>query len=205
MGRAKIVCEKSLQDVVILNLIEPLTPSPQQQQFFDRIVREESAQSETGRKRSKILLAYSHADSPWLERVRTYLKEFEDEGFEVDVWDELQLAAGKKWELEIAAALKVIKIAILLISTDFLNSNAIMDNEFPPLLEAAEQDGAVVLPVILKPSRFTKNPYLCQYPPLNHPEKPLITLSEARQEEVLIRLTETIDENIRDINPTLTR
>ncbi len=97
------------------------------------------------------------------------------------------------------------KIILLLISTDFLTSNPIANNEFPPLIEEAERDGALVLPLILKPCRYQKNPHLSQFPPTNDPNAPLISLTEGNQEVVFIRLIETIDENIRDINPSLTR
>ncbi|MCP5045677.1 MAG: TIR domain-containing protein [bacterium] len=205
-GRYKIVCQKSLEDVVIHGLIGELTPPPSQEPpLYDRIVRTIDKQTEILKKRNKLFIAYSRSDVQWLERVRTYLKEFEDEGFELDIWDDSQLDAGKKWEQVIEDAIAEIKVAVLLISTDFLASAFIVQNELPPLLEAAERDGTVILPLILKPSRFTKNPHLAQFQPVNDPDKPLITLPEGGQEEMMLRLTETIDDNLRDINPSLTR
>jgi Leucine-rich repeat (LRR) protein len=205
-GRYKVVCETSLEDVVIYGLIGELSPPPNQQPTqLDGIIRFGDNRPEIAARRSKILVAYSSIDSQWLERVRTHLREFEDEGFELDVWDDIQLNAGEKWEREIEEVIREIKIVILLISTDFLAADCIVNNELPPLLETAERDGAVILPLILKPSRFIKNPHMSQFQPVNDPEKPLIVLDEGRQEEVLIKLTEAIEDNLRDINPSLTR
>jgi hypothetical protein len=144
-------------------------------------------------------------DDLWLQRLRAHLKEFEDEGFEVDTWNEGQLVEGKKWERELPQVLAETKIILLLITTEFLTSYPIANNEFPPLIEEAERDGAVVLPLILKPCRYHKNPHLSQFQPANDEKAPIISLTEGNQEVVFIRLMETIDENIRDINPSLTR
>jgi internalin A len=205
-GRAKIVCKESLADVVIHGLIGDLQATTNQEpQMVDRIVRVTDDLGSAIKKRSTLFVAYAHSDESWLLRLRAHLKEFEDEGFDVETWDETQLATGKKWERELPQALAETKIILLLISTDFLICDPVANNELPPLLEEAERDGAVVLPLILKPCRFLKNPHLSQFSPTNDPAAPLISLVEGNQEMVFIRLIETIDENIRDINPTLTR
>jgi hypothetical protein len=205
-GRYKIVCERSLEDVVLHGLIGELTPPPGlQPPLYDRVVRAGNKKDDAVKKRNKLLVAFARADKQWLDRVKTHLKEFEDEGFELDIWNDLQLNAGKKWERGIAEVFEEIKIVVLLVTTDFLVSDFIVKNELPPLLETAEQQGAVILPLIIKPCRFARNLNLAQFQTINDPERPLISLSESGQEEALLRLTETIDEQLRDINPTLTR
>jgi hypothetical protein len=102
----------------------------------------------------------------------------------------------KPW---INKALAAAKVAILLVSTDFLASDFIRTNELPPLLKAAENEGATILPVILKPCRFSKNKNLAEYQTVNDPEtEPLSKLSEDEQDEILLALIDRIDELTKD-------
>jgi hypothetical protein len=53
------------------------------------------------------------------------------------------LRAGDKWKREIEKALQRATAAVLLVSADFLASDFITDNELPPLLKNAEEQGRV--------------------------------------------------------------
>lgn len=203
-GRYKIVCYRSLEDVVIHGLLTAMIAPPSPQPTYHRVIPAVEQKILQPRRRNKIFIAYVQKDQVWMDRIRTHLKEFEDDGFELDVWDDEQLNTGSKWEREIARAAAEAKIALLLISTDFMAADFITKNELPPLLETAERDGAMILPLILKPSRFRKNPHISHFKPVNHPDQPMISIPESQQEEILVSLTETIEENIRDINPFLT-
>lgn len=145
-------------------------------------------------KRKKIFICYSHSDTEWLKRVQTHLSALEDDMADIDVWDDTQIRAGMKWETEIAKALSEAKISVLLISADFLASDFIKENELPPLLDAAREKGTVILPLILKPSRFEKNKNLSQFQAINPPANPLILLDEGKQEEILVKLVDRIEE-----------
>jgi hypothetical protein len=146
--------------------------------------------------RTKVFISYSHHDREWLTRLQKHLKTLENEGIDVDVWDDTRIKAGDKWKREIKRALDEAKIAVLLISTDFLSSDFIAKNELPPLLEAAKQNGAVILPLILKPSRYTRHKELSEFQAVNDPDRPLIKLKEAEQEEILVKLTGIIEDNL---------
>ena len=74
--------------------------------------------------------------------------------------------------------------AVLLISADFLASNFILENELPPLLEKAEKEGVKILPVILKPCRFTRDKLLSKFQAVNMPENPISGMSEHESELV---------------------
>ena len=92
-------------------------------------------------------------------------------------------------------ALSSAKVAILLVSTDFLASDFISKIELPVLLKGAERDGATILPLILKPSRFTKHKGLSEFQAVNDPTKePLSKLKEEKQDEILLKLTDRIAE-----------
>jgi hypothetical protein len=149
-------------------------------------------------KRSTVFISYSHQDGEWLARLRIHLRPLERED-KVEIWDDTKIAPGTKWNEEIKKALSHTKVAVLLVSADFLASDFIAADELPPLLLAAEEDGARILPLILSPSRFRKTKSLAQFQAVNDPEKPLISLSRADQETVLVKLSEDIERYLKDM------
>jgi hypothetical protein len=145
--------------------------------------------------RTKAFISYSHADIEWLKRLHVHLTPLiRDQN--IDVWDDTQIGTGKKWFDEIGKALDAAKVAILLISADFLASDFIANVELPALLQAAEKDGAIILGVILSPSRFLKTP-LSQFQTINDPQRPLINLSKGEQEEVLVKLSYAVEDALK--------
>lgn len=195
-GKNKVMCEKSLADVRVSNLLSDTLASKPEKPVHSEFLKYSENENQP-QERNKIFLSYSHSDGNWLKRVLTHLRALKHEGFEMDMWDDTQIKAGRKWEREIENAISEAKIAVLLISADFLASDFITQNELPPLLEAAEKDGAIIIPLILKPSRFTKNKNLSQFQAVNEPNNSLINLSEGEQEEILVKLTETIEEHLK--------
>jgi hypothetical protein len=83
---------------------------------------------------------------------------------------------------------------VLLVSADFFASEFIENNEFPALLAAAKTDGAIILPIIISPSLFTQRKELQQFQAVNSPERPLIKVKKAEQEETFLQVAKTISE-----------
>lgn len=135
--------------------------------------------------RTKVFISYSHSDKGYLTNIQRHFKPFLNQ---IDFWDDSKILPGQKWREEIEKAIDETKIAILLVSTDFLGSDFIANNELPPLLKAAEEDGAVILTVILKPCLFEEFPLLNQYQAMNPPSNPIIRMTEDEQEELFVNL-----------------
>ncbi len=143
--------------------------------------------------RNKVFISYSHKDKKWLGRVQNHIKDLENLGMSVELWDDTKIKPSMKWQDEIKKALATTKVAILLVSTDFLASEFIMSNELPPLLKAAEDDGAAILSVILEPCLYEKTE-LAQFQSTNAPGKPLSKMRKNGQDEVFVKLTNRISE-----------
>jgi len=141
----------------------------------------------------KIFVSYSHKDHEYLERLMVHLKPLEKQGL-IDPWVDTRLMAGDKWKKEIEKALKSAKAAILLISADFLASDFIIDNELPPLLQTAEQEGTLIIPVILKPCRFTREKNLREFQAINPPDEPVSLLDENERELVYDSVAQRIED-----------
>lgn len=143
--------------------------------------------------RTKIFVSYSHHDREWLDRLRTHLKPLE-RTYELEVWDDTRIKPGSKWREGIRQAIRTTRVAILLVSANFLASDFIITDELPPLLNAAEKEGATILPLILSPCRFLRTQSLSDFQSVNDPSKPLLSLPRGEQEEVFVRVSEFLED-----------
>ena len=105
----------------------------------------------------KVFISYSHYDKRWLDRLLIHLEPLSRD-YSIDIWSDRDIRTGTKWKLEIEKVIESCDIAILLISPDFLASKFIITNELPPLIEAAEHEGKLILPLIVSPSLFLTCP-----------------------------------------------
>ncbi len=138
-----------------------------------------------GKIRNKVFVSYSHLDTEYLSDIQRHFKPFLSH---IDFWDDTKIQPGQKWKDEIKKAISETKVAILLVSTDFLGSDFIATDELPPLLKAAELEGAVILLVILKPCLFEEFPELNQYQAMNPPSKSVLKLDYEEKEELYVNL-----------------
>lgn len=139
-----------------------------------------------------VFVSYSHADAKWLTGMRAHLKPLERRGV-IAQWDDTKIKPGTHWREEIQSALERAKVAVLLVSADFLASDFIATNELPPLLNAAKERGTLILALIVRPCRFEKTE-LAQFQAVNPPSKPLSALSSSRREDWYVKLSGIIED-----------
>jgi hypothetical protein len=148
----------------------------------------------TEEKKSMIFISYSHKDSIWLERVQTNLKVLKHQNIDFELWDDTRILGGHKWKEEIQKALELSKVAILIVSTDFLASDFIQNDELPILLKNAEKKGNIILPLIVGHSRFIKDKRLNVFQSINDPSKPLSGCDKTEYEKILVSLTDRVED-----------
>jgi hypothetical protein len=68
-------------------------------------------------------------------------------------------------------------------------SEFIAENELPPLLEAAEHEGTVILPVIISPCVMGN---ISEFQAVNPPSKPLVDLNRGDRDRVWVSVVESI-------------
>lgn len=133
--------------------------------------------------RDRIFICYSHRDSKWLERLHVHLRPLERTAGIIR-WDDTLLVSGNDWRSRIRDAISAAKVAILLISADFLASEFVQTEELPPLLASAASANATILPVIIGPSRFEQFEALARFQAVNNPSRPVISMNRSQQEQV---------------------
>jgi hypothetical protein len=139
---------------------------------------------------TKVFISYSHKDKKYLDRLHAHLIDLERKGM-IDLWSDTKIPAGANWRNEIENAIQSAKVAILLISADFLASKFVTESELPLLLTNAKAEGTVILPVILSPCSF-KYSELSQFQAINDPSNPLTSMSYNQKEELWTKVAETI-------------
>jgi formylglycine-generating enzyme required for sulfatase activity len=141
--------------------------------------------------RDQLFISYSHVDREWVVRLQTMIRPLV-RSHGLRLWDDSQIPPGAKWRQEIEAALAAAKVALLLVSSDFLASEFVTNSELPQLLTAAEEGGLRILWVPVRPSLVRRTP-ISAYQALLDPGRPLARMDPVEQEEALVEIALAIE------------
>ncbi|TGE26453.1 toll/interleukin-1 receptor domain-containing protein [Hymenobacter metallicola] len=143
--------------------------------------------------RTSVFISYSHADLHWREMLTLHLHPLVRDQ-QVHVWSDKDIRKGERWQDRIRRQLAQARVAIFLVSADFLASDFIHAEELPPLLVAAEREGAILLSIIVRPCAFRDSP-LSSLQAVNNPSQPLSGMSKTQRERVML----SVYEELRDV------
>lgn len=181
--------------------------SSQQRQEFSRTLTQSivhafenpehySRKTERERKANSVFISYSHVDKEYLDRLQIHLKPLHKKGV-IELWDDTRIKTGEKWKEQIENALARARVAILIVSADFLASDFIVDNELPPLLKVAESEGVKIIPVIAKPCGFTRDENLSVFQSINSPDVPITSMDGNEREKTYDQIASEIEAYFR--------
>jgi hypothetical protein len=97
-----------------------------------------------------VFISYSHRDEAEKNLLLTHLGVLQSHGL-LTLWSDDRISGGGDWEDDIEEAMDQAKIAILLVTANFLTSKFILEHEVRRLLERRRDEGLIVFPVIAKP------------------------------------------------------
>ena len=133
--------------------------------------------------RDQLFISYSHVDRDWVERLQKMIRPLVHSEA-LRLWDDSQIPAGAKWKVEIEKALASARVALLLVSDDFLASEFVINKELPPLLRAAEEEGLCILWVCLGPC-FYEATSIHEYQAVLPPGEPLEAMGPVQHKMAL--------------------
>lgn len=137
--------------------------------------------------RDSIFISYSHKDAKWLSEVKKHLSILEH-NHQLIIWDDTKLKTGSVWKNEILQSINRCKVAVLLVSNNFLASEFILKKELPKILKATKQDGITIFNLIIDTCAFHLTD-LETFQCLNNPHSPLEELKPHDRKKVLVSLT----------------
>jgi internalin A len=97
----------------------------------------------------RVFISYSHKDEELRAQLDANLKLYQRIGL-IDKWDDRLIKPGDEWNGEIDANLETADIILLLVSSDFLNSDFCWNKEMTRALERHDAGEAMVIPVIIR-------------------------------------------------------
>jgi hypothetical protein len=136
----------------------------------------------------QVFICYSHKDQKWLDDLQTHLKPYVRKG--LTAWSDKQIATGSKWLPEIEIALASAKVAVLLVTPDFLASDFIHEKELGPLLKKAEKGKVKIIWIPVRASSY-KETSLKDYQAAGDSEKPL-EIMKANRNKAWVKICEEI-------------
>lgn len=142
--------------------------------------------------RDLLFVSYSHADKQWLEKILKFLKPY----FPADrlvVWSDRAIHPGCKWQGAVDDALARTRLAVLLVSPDFLVSAFILERELPAFLAADQRREYVLLPILLTACPYRRS-VIGHYQFLHDTKTPLDRMPKPQRNAELVSICDKIDE-----------
>lgn len=74
--------------------------------------------------RKTVFISYGHIDTEWLKRLQVHPKPLERK-WSIELWSDKKIQPGSHWRDEIKDAITKARVAVLLVSADFIASEYI--------------------------------------------------------------------------------
>ncbi len=144
-----------------------------------------------------VFVSYSHKDKEWMELFRDMLSPLID-AEKISFWSDEHITPGQQWEKEIDKAMKSAKVAVLLVSLNFLKSDFIKNIELPYLLKAAEKEHVKLFWILVSNCLYEETP-LVKYHAANDTRRPLDTIqNKGEATSVVKKICEKLTKVVKD-------
>lgn len=175
----------------------PLRKSLHQQWERDLAGRSEMNENESTEPLN-VFISYSHKDEEFKDELVTMLAGLERRGV-IDAWQDRRIEEGDEWYQEIQNAINNCDLGVLLISSNFIASRFIQDDELPKLLRRRMEGGLRIIPVIVRQCLWQSEPVLKDLLALPRDGTPVINFSKNNgdRDQVWTDIAKAIKEHLK--------
>lgn len=106
----------------------------------------------------KVFISYSHEDESYMRQLNKHLTMLKRKG-SITSWSDRKIIPGKEWCGEIDENIESSSIILLLVSSDFINSNYCYEKEMARALEKHELNESIVVPIIIRHCDWQEAPF----------------------------------------------
>jgi formylglycine-generating enzyme required for sulfatase activity len=131
--------------------------------------------------RDTVFVSYCHKDKKWLQEFMPQLKVFEGE-MRMKLWVDTEIRTGAQWLDDIEAALSSARVAVLLVTADYLASDFVAVKEIPAILQAQQKDGLAIAWVAVSACTYSATS-INKFQAANDPRRPLDIMARPRRQE----------------------
>jgi hypothetical protein len=96
---------------------------------------------------SLVFISYCHEEKEYKDELCAYLKKYEMNG-QLEVFSDDQIETGADWNKSISTAIEEAHLVILLLTTNFLNADYILQVELPLIRHRCEHEGLKLFPIL---------------------------------------------------------
>jgi TIR domain len=132
-----------------------------------------------------------------MDKFRTHLFVLYYQGL-CEIWSDVEIQVGEEWEQVLIDKINISKLAVLLISPDFLASEFINTKEIPLLLKR-KNDGLQIIPIMLRPCSWKHVPWLSELQIRPSPNEPLSQWENNKIDEELAKIVDEIGDLLKNI------
>jgi len=137
-----------------------------------------------------VFISYSHKDNNWRRRLETHLRPYVRNGT-ISCWSDHDIVAGVPWKEEIRKALASARVAVLLVSPDFIASDFIANEELPQIISAAENTGLKIVWVPISDCAWPQTA-IAGYQAAWEPSRPLAGLKPHQRDTAFVQICSEI-------------
>ena len=144
---------------------------------------------------SRIFISCSHKDRHWVDELTTMMKPLLKETDQVALWDDSHIQSGSKWRDDIRQAHATSRVAVLLVTAEFLASDFISKQELPVILESHKNGKTRIVWVYVSAAPYEVTP-LNDLQAANDISKPLEDMTRPEQRQALKTIAFKIKEAV---------
>ncbi|MCK4766573.1 MAG: TIR domain-containing protein [Candidatus Aminicenantes bacterium] len=137
----------------------------------------------------KVFISYSREDQTWVKHLLKTMAPLIRKG-EIDVWHDGKIQPGQRWREEIEKALQHTRVAVLMVSRNFLDSDFINEEELNYFLNA-EKRGTKIIWILIEDCLY-EDTDIFNFHAAHDTDHPLKSLEDDELNDTLVKIARKI-------------